>query len=211
MEQPFELRSKLVDGLLAGSVFVLLELLLILLVRPVQLIFSRPGLLVYTVSLMALGVVCLEQCLSAQKDELYQVWWGVLGGVLGWVVIELSTWLGGQSLLGETAVLSLMFMFLIVSALWRHTQLPGFRYYVVVTFLGWFGHVAIQSLVQIIGLFPQFAWYFNLLGYLAGAGLVLALVYNFWFTHNRRQRVNAAIMIWFAALTMIYVYRGGFI
>jgi hypothetical protein len=211
MKQAFELRSKLVDGLLAGGVLVLLELLIILLVKPVQQIFGRPGLLVYTVTLMAIGVVCLEQSLSVQKGELYQAWWGTLGGILGWVVIEISASLGGQSMIGETAILSLMFLFLIVTALWRHTHLPGFRYFVLMALLGWLGHVAIQGLNLLVSLAPQLGLTINLLGYLAGAGLAVAILYNFIGTHNRQERLDAAIMAWFAAIIMIYAFRGGFI
>ena len=211
MKQAFELRSKLVDGLLAGGVLVLLELLLILLIKPVQMIFGRPGLLVYTVSLMAVGVLCLEQSLSALKDEWEQVWWGTLGGILGWVVIELSTWLGGQSMIGETAIFSLMFIFLIVSSLWRHTHLPGFRYFVLLILLGWVGHVAIQGLVMLVSYMPQLGMTLQMLGVLAGLGLAAAQVYNFFGTHSRQERLDAAIMSWFAVMVLIYAFRGGFI
>jgi hypothetical protein len=211
MKQAFEPGSKIVDGLMVGSILVLLELLLILLIKPVQMIFSRPGLLVYTVSLMAVGVLCLEQSLSAENDELKQAWWGTLAGILGWVVIELSTWLGGQSMIGETAIFSLMFLFLIVGALWRHTQLPGFHYFVLLIFLGWVGHVAIQSFSLLISLMPQLGMTLQLPGYLSGVGLAAALIYNFFGTRNRKERLNAAIMIWFTVMMLIYSIRGGFI
>jgi hypothetical protein len=211
MKQAFELRSKLVDGLLAGGVLVLLELLLILLIQPVQLIFSRPGLLVYTVSLMAVAVLCLEQSLSTEKDEMNQAWWGTLGGILGWVVIELGTWLGGQSMIGESAIFSLMFIFLIVSSLWRHTQLLGFRYFVVLIFLGWVGHVAIQGVVLLVIYMPQLGLTLQWIGYLAWVGLAAALLYNFFGTRSRQERLDAAIMAWFAVMVLIYAFRGGFI
>jgi len=211
MKQAFELRSKLVDGLLAGSVFVLLELLLILLIKPVQVIFSRPGLLVYTVSLMAVGVLCLEQSLSAEKDEMNQAWWGTLGGILGWVVIELGTWLGGQSMIGETAIFSLMFILLIVSSLWRHTRLVGFRYFALLIFLGWIGHVAIQGIVLLVTYMPQLGMTLTIIGLLAGVGLATALLYNFFGTRSRQERLDAAIMAWFAVMVLIYAFRGGFI
>ena len=64
MEQKFDLRSKLIDGLLASGVLVLLSVLVILLVNPILVIFDRPGMLVYTVVLVAITAICLERSMS---------------------------------------------------------------------------------------------------------------------------------------------------
>jgi hypothetical protein len=51
-----DLSSKLMDGLLAGVILYFLLVFMVILVRPIQASVGRPGLLIYTLSLIALSV-----------------------------------------------------------------------------------------------------------------------------------------------------------
>lgn len=211
MKKPNELRSKLVDGVLAGSVLVLLELLLILLITPVELIFSRPGLLVYTVVLLAVSVVCLERSLNTSLTELVQAWWGVMGGLAGWVVIELNNYLGSQELTSETGVLNLMLVLLVVSVLWRRIAPLGLRYYFVMVLLGWVGHSGLDALVFVAkSIDPRLIFLVPAAGCAAAGIMALSLVFIFLRSRGQLERLNAAIALWYTAMIMIYVFRGGF-
>jgi hypothetical protein len=211
MEKPIELRSKLVDGVLAGSVLVLLELLLILLIKPVQLVFSKPGLLVYTVVLLAVSAACLERSLNTSLIELVRAWWGVLGGLAGWVVIELSNYLGSQELTSETGVLNLMLVLLVVSVLWRRIAPLGLRYYFVMVLLGWVGHSGLVSLAFLTkSIEPRLVFLIPAVGYAAAGIMALSLVYIFLRSRGQLERLNAALTLWYTTMIMIYVFRGGF-
>lgn len=210
MEKPNQFRSKLVDGLLAGSVLVLFELLLILLIKPVQLIFGRPGLLVFTLVLLAASVVCLERSIQKTPSDFVLAWWGVTGGLSAWVVIELNSYLGNQDLSSETGWLNLILVFLAASVLWRKIIPLGLRYYLVMLLLGWIGHSGLVSLTILTTMIePRLAMLLPLLGYLAVLFMILSIVYIFMRSRSPLDRLNAAMAIWSSALIVIYVFRGG--
>jgi len=211
MEAKYEIRSKLVDGLLAGGVLVLLEMMLILLLKPIQLIFESPGLLVYTVILIALSAICLERSLAGRDSELTRAWWGVLAGLSAWVVIALSNKLGGLDLISETGILNLILALLVASVVWRRIAPLGLRYFFLLTFLGWLGQMGLEAMTFLSAHEPRLNTVTTGLGYLAGAVLVVAFIYIFTRSRTRLDRLNAALVIWFAATVMIYVFRGGFI
>ncbi len=206
-----DLRSKLTDGVLAGGVLIMLELMFILFITPIKEVFGNPGLLVYTVSLLAVTVICLERCLTIRNPDMIRAWWGVLGGMTAWVVIELNNWLGNQSITNETGLLNLFLALLMVSVLWRRIAPLGLRYYFLLAFMGWIGHVALAALSFLTRTMVQLQMLVPLIGYLAGAVIVVGVFYIFLRSQTRLERLNAAIVIWLSAMIMIYIFRGGFI
>jgi hypothetical protein len=210
MQNNVDLRSKLTDGLLVGAVLILVDILVILLIKPVQLIFGRPGLLVYTVVLQAISVICLEQSLSNRITDLMRGWWGAIGGIVAWIVIGLGSSLGGQSLLGETSILSLMFLFLVVSILWKRVAPLGLRYYVLVLLVSWVSQALLEGIVFWGQFQPVMSTVFSAIGILAGIVFPLTFAYIFLRTHNQIERLNTALVMWGAAMILIYVFRGGY-
>jgi hypothetical protein len=208
--KPSEFRSKLVDGVLAGSVLVLLELLLILLIKPVQLVFSNPGLLVYALILLSVSVVCLERSLHSMLSEWVQAWGGILGGLTAWIMVELNSGLGGQTLTSETGMLNLMLVFLVASVLWRKIAPLGLRYYLMALLLSWAGHSGLSSLAFFTtSVEPRLAFLYSAAGFLAVGVMAIALAYILLRSRTQLERLNAAMAIWFTAMIMIYVFRGG--
>jgi hypothetical protein len=205
-----DLRSKLTDGVLAGGVLVMLELVMILLIQPIQLLFLRSGILVYTVVLIALAVICLERCLALRDPDMVRAWWGILGGMVTWAVIELSNWLGSQIVTNETGILIFLFVILMISVLWRRIAPLGLRYFFLLAMLGWLGHAGLASVIFLIGRLPQIGSILLGIGYAAVAVIVVAIVYIMVRSQTRLERINAAIAIWSAAMVAIYVFRGGF-
>jgi hypothetical protein len=206
-----DLRSKLADGLLAAGVMIMLELLLILLIQPIAQSFSRPGILVYAVALTAVTSICLERSWTIRDSDITHAWMGIFGGLVGWVVVELSSWLGGLDLTGQTSILNLLLVFLVVSVLWRRVGTVGLRYFCVLFLMGWIGHVALSLLTFLTSLVPLLSANFFVLGYIAGAVGIGAVVYIFVRSQTQMERLNAAIVMWYAAMMMVYVFRGGFI
>lgn len=209
MEQKFDLRSKLIDGLLAAGVLVLLDVVMVLFVKPIMIIFGRPGMLVYTVVLVAATAICLERSLSNRDPEMTRIWWGILTGVTAWVVIEFSNWLGSQAIINETGVINLMLAILIASVLWRKVAFIGLRYFILLLFMGWLGHAGLASIIFLASFIPQFQTLLTGVGIVSGVVMAVSVLYIFIRSRTRIDRVNAALVIWFAAMVMIYVFRGG--
>jgi hypothetical protein len=209
MQQKFELRSKLIDGLLAAGVLVLLEIVLALFIKPILIIFDRPGILVYTVALIAVTAICLERSLSNRDPEMTRAWWGILGGASAWVVIEFSNWLGNQPLINETGIIILMLALLISSVVWLKVAYVGLHYFLLLIFMGWVGHVGLASLIFLSSYLPQFQPVLLGTGILGGVAMAAAILYIFVRSQTRMDRLNAALVIWFSAMIMIYVFRGG--
>ena len=92
-----DLKSKINDGLISALILVVLLTMCVLLMRPVQILTGRPGLLVYTLSLMALSAYCLEHSLQPARPDISHAWFGMAGGLLGWISISLSNEIGRAS------------------------------------------------------------------------------------------------------------------
>ena len=209
MEQKFDLRSKLVDGLLAAGVLVLLSIQIVLFVKPILVIFGRPGMLVYIVVLVALTVICLDRSLSNRDPEMRRVWWGILGGGTSWAVIEFSNWLGDQAIVSEAGIINLLLGLLIVSVIWRKVAYVGLHYFLLLFFMGWLGHVGLASLMFVSSYIPQGQMVLQGTGILAGVVMAAAILYILARSQTRMDRMNAALVIWFSALILIYIFRGG--
>ncbi len=210
MEKKFELRSKLLDGVLAPLVLVLLTVLLALIVRPVEIVFSRPGLLVYAVVIMAAAVVSLERSVVLRYVDTARAWWGMLGGLLTWTVIEIANLISTNSIVSETGVLSMMLVILVVGVLWRRVLPLGVKFYAVSLLGAWatyLGLAGFRFLVQ-ANPDPGAANAFTILGLSVGGLSVLVLAWTFFQSKNRMQRLWVTLILWLCAMLMIYVFRG---
>jgi hypothetical protein len=135
----------------------------------------------------------------------------VIGGVFAWVTIELSAWLGSHVLTSETGILMLMLVLLLVSVLWRRITFLGMRYFFILVLMGWIGHVVLRGIAFLAKFEPFFGTVLSVCGYVSIAVLVVAVLHNFLRTQNRLERLNSAMIVWFAATIMIDVFRGGII
>lgn len=174
------------------------------------MVFGRPGLLIYSVSILAVSVFCLDRSLHSTLSDYVQAWWGVLGGLSAWVSIELNSYLGRQELTSETGMLNLMLVLLVASVLWRRVAPLGLRYYFLMLFLGWIGHSGLVSLAFLTNTVePNLAFIIPVVGYIAFGMMILSLVYIFMRSRDQIDRLNAAMALWFTAMVMIYAFRGG--
>ncbi len=72
-----EWRSKLFDGVLATVVLCLTWLIVTITIRPVEVAFGAPGLLVYALGLVAAALYGLQQALSRAHSEPTRAWFGM--------------------------------------------------------------------------------------------------------------------------------------
>ncbi len=213
MEKKFELRSKLLDGVLAPLVLVLLTVLLSLIVRPVEIVFSRPGLLVYAVVIMAAAIVSLERCVVLRYVDTARAWWGMLGGLLTWTVIAIANQISTNSIVSETGVLSMMLVILVVSVLWKKVLPLGVKFFAATLIGAWaiyLGLAGFRFLVQ-TNSDPGAANAFTIFGLSVAGVSILVLAWTFFQSKNRMQRLWVTLILWLCAMLMIYVFRGAIV
>jgi hypothetical protein len=156
-------------------------------------------------------VICLEQSLTNRHNEIQRSWWGTIGGMVAWIFIDLSIWLGGQSMTNQTSILSLMFFCLVVSVLWRRVGSLGLRYFMVILSVSWVSSVILESIQFLRRYQVALDTVYNGLGYLAGV-IVLGAAWMILFrAQTRQERLNGAIVVWCAVMIIIYIFRGGWI
>jgi hypothetical protein len=204
-----DIRSKLIDGLLASAVMVLCSMVMALLIRPVEILFGRPGLLIYTVLLLAIGMAALERCINPKFDEAQRAAWGLAAGLVAWSAIELSNMLGAQALVSETGVLLLMLVGATVGILWRRVLPLGVRFTAVVLLSSWAGHLLIYGQIFMSGMDSSFNRIGQIAGFVVVGIAVLTLAWVFLESRTRLQRMSGAMVLWYCVIALIYIFRGG--
>lgn len=203
-----DLWSKLTDGLLAALILYLLWLLVALSIRPIEARFGQPGLLVYTLSVLAVSMYALQHSIFQRHSETTRAWYGIAGGVLAWSVVQVTTFLGAPTLVNTGAIILIIMVALIFMLLWRASMPLGMRFFGLTLLMNWAELLLMQMQASLSALSPIFALTFRLTGYTALFGIVLAVGYILSYSQRRIQRVSAALAIWFFASLALYVFWG---
>ena len=140
-----DIRSKVLDGILAGWLLLFLLVVLRIIVDPIGYRFGRLGLLNYDVFLIALAVFCLERALSARRADTTLAWLGAVGGLLTWSAVELSCLVGQTPLVALTGVMLFILILLIVFVLWRKGLSIGGKFYMMVVLICWLAKYILAS------------------------------------------------------------------
>ena len=200
--------SKLTDGLLAAVILYLLWLFVVLAIRPIEQRFGQPGLLVYTLGLLAVAMYALQQAIFQRHSETTRAWYGIASGSLAWSVMEVSTFLGAPILANAGGVILMIMVSLIFTLLWRSALPLGMKFFGVTLLMNWAEYILMQVQSWLSSLSPIFALSYRITGYLALFGIVLAIGYIFSYSRRRLQRVCAALLVWFFASLALYVFWG---
>jgi len=206
-----DFRSKLIDGVVPAALLLLFSITLGLMIAPIQNTFGRPGLLIYTLSLLAVGIVCLERAVVTRNPETWRAWYGTAGGLLTWSVLELINSFGDHTLTSESGILVFIMVALVAGVLWKRIFPIGVQFYIFIVMLSWGGHVLLVEQVALQPLFPFLATSLQITGYVALGGVIISLGWLFSESETRIQRLWAANWLWFSAMIAIYVFRGGIV
>lgn len=203
-----DLRSKVVDGVMASAILFILVILLALLVNPIRALFGQPGLLVYILILLAAAALCLEQSVLTRYPETTRAWYGMAGGTLAWTVIRLNNSLDNLSLTSNAAVLTLILLGVVVATLWRRILPLGVRYFSAVILLNWVGRLFLDVQTLFAQWLPFFRVSSSLSGVVALAGVIGSLIYIFFHSERRLERLGAALLAAFFMLLAVEALRG---
>jgi hypothetical protein len=202
-----DLKSKLVDGLLALLLICVLLFVLIILMVPLGRL-GDAGYWLYGLITLAATAVCLYLAVWKPKSDVQQAWLGIAAGMCAWSVQEASGTLGLVALEDADGVILFVLITTFLVILWKKMGI-GTRFALGFLWLNWFGHLLLKGQVYLCeagsgffcGLLP-------LTGYLAGAVILGLLVWLFGWSKNRIQRLWLASWIWLAMTTIVYVIKG---
>jgi hypothetical protein len=192
-----DLRSKLVDGVLTALLLCLVTIVVALLARPIQELYGKPGMLVYTLAILALAIFHLDRSLVTRFPETTRAWFGVIGGLLAWTVTDFSAELGGFQVTSATSLLSAILLALVVATLWRKVLTLGVRFFALAYLLAWMGNLFLAGQNLLEQWLPPIPISASLTSYLAILAVMVTLWWLFFNTERRLERMWAAIWLWF--------------
>lgn len=197
--------SKLRDGLLPAVVMLLLVIVPSLIMLPVQNRAGRPGLLVYLLVLLTLGLILLERSLHDDRPIIRRAWYGLAGGMLTWMAADAADRLSGAGLVSLNAVAFFLIIGLVVAILWRRVLPVPARWFMLAIFLNWASRFMVSGEQFIVGIFPETRLVYTVTIALGIAGTLASLFYITWRSRERLARMRAAIVLWFSVLVMLQV------
>lgn len=197
--------SKLRDGLLPALVMLLLIIVPSFLMLPIQNRLGRPGLLVYMLFLLMLGIILLERSLHDNRPIIRRTWYGLAGGMLTWMATEATDRLSGAGLVSLNAVPFFLIIGLVVTILWRRVLPLPAQWFVLVFFLNWVSRFIVSGEQFAMGFFPEARWVYILSIGLGIAGALASLFSIVWRSRERLQRMRAAIALWFSVLFVLEI------
>ena len=134
-----DLHSKLIDGLLPAVFLLLLTVIVDIFVRPINQQFGLPGLLVYSLAVLALSVFTLDRSLNTRLPETTRCWYGLVGGILAWSVVVFSSKMTLSDVLSNANILIFILLALLIATLWRRVLPIGSKFFAMALLLSWIG------------------------------------------------------------------------
>ncbi len=199
-------KSKLYDGILPSLVMILLTLLFNLLFIPVEVMFGTPGLLIYTLILLAGGVYSLGKCVQMRLNEISRAWYGLMSGLLLWFVVNTAGRLGESSFSIEVEAVMLLLAVLVAATLWKTVFPLGIRFIAFVFLVEWTLRFWLNLHVFLAESFQFFQWSYYLSGFIALSGLIFFLLWMFLKAESRVHHLWAAVGVWFCTLMVMIVF-----
>jgi hypothetical protein len=197
--------SKLRDGLLPALVMLLLIVVPSLLMLPIQTRFGRPGLLVYMLVLLMLGMILLERSLHEDRPVIRSAWYGLAGGMLTWMATEVTDRLSKAGLISLDAVPFFLILGLVIAILWRRVLPLPARWFVLVFFLNWSSRLIISGEKFVVSYFPHLRLIYPITIGIGSVGALACFFVIMWRSRNRLQRIQAAIGLWISTLLVLEV------
>jgi hypothetical protein len=203
-----DLRSKLLDGLLPALVLYLLLMLVVFGLAPIVRLFGGPGLFLYMVGLLGIAMFSLQHALLLRLPETTRAWYGMAGGVLAWAVTEISGLLAGGKEATLREMIGLIMAWLVIALLWRGNLSLGARFFVTAYLTNWSGSVLLSTLQTIASWNPVLELFFRSLGVISAAGSLLLLIWMFFRSERRIQRIWASLFIVLLGAGAVFVFQG---
>lgn len=208
MPQDSELRSKLVDGVLAAAILLAVVVVTMLLDRVFRNLGS-PYVLIYALTLIALAFYSLERGLHHELPNTTRAWYGMVGGIFAWSAIRAAQIISMGSLASVNSVLLLIMAALFLGVMWRHGLPLGSHYWGQAFLLSWTGYLLIEGQKFLSQWSDVFTRTLTLTGYSALFAVILICVWLFGYSTNRLKRLIGALYITFCVTVALMIFMGG--
>jgi hypothetical protein len=203
-----DLRSKLADGIGIGLFLVIISFTFELLTQLVYRFLGRPGALIFALIFMAGSVASLEESLRNRHPENQRVLMGMVGGILGWLVTEISNQIGSLTLYSDAGIILFIFVTLIVWTLWRRGLPLGAKLYMGTLLLSWLTRVFLAGQQFMEAWTPIFIVVYQIIGYLGLLAGLFVCVWIIFRSQTRFERLRLALVLWFSILLGTVVLLG---
>jgi hypothetical protein len=197
--------SKLRDGLLPAIVLVLLVVVPSVLIPPIQNQLDRPGLLVYMLLLVAIGVLLLAAALHEEQPLIRRAWYGLAGGVITWMATEVSDRLSGTGLTSLNAVPYFLIIGLVIAILWRRVLPLPVRWFGLVFFLNWVTRFLVSGEQFLANYFQQAKLSYLITAGIGLLGVLISIYFIIWRSRERLQRMRMAVWLWVSTLLVLEI------
>lgn len=201
-------QGRLFDLLATLTELLLLWLVVALAVRPIRAAFAAPGLLIYSLFLLAASMLFLQQAVTLHHAGATRALYGIAGGFLAWSVIEVSGDLGVPVLPSMAGVVLFLMVALIIGLLWRHVLPSGVRFFGLTLLLNWFQTILMIGQERLAHYSPVFTLSYRATGVLTFGAALMLLVWVLFRAQQRIQRVWGTLLVWFLVSFSLYVFRG---
>lgn len=202
--------SRMTDGIFSAALLLLVSITILLVIPPIEVLFGRPGLLIYMVCLLAVAMYALQQALIPLHTDTIRAWYGIAGGLLAWSVVVVNSALGVSILPNLGTIVFLVMVAMIVMLLWKNVLPLGARFFSLTFLISWAEGVFLSIQPWLASFSPIFALLLRLMGVLALAGAVFVSIWIILRSRGRIQRVSGALALWFLFSLFLSIF-GNFV
>lgn len=195
------------DGVLPAAVLILLTLTVNLMVAPVLVLFGPPGLLVYMLCVLAIGIYTLDRSIQLNSSEPRRIWCGALSGLLIWFVAESVLRSGNINLSSDVFFILIMMVSLVLMTIWKQVLPIGLKFFAIAFLCNWIAHFLLAYQMDMAGHFRVFDNTYRISGFIALAGIVFSFLWILK-ADNRVYRMWAAVGAWISVLIALMVFWG---
>ncbi len=216
MSLTVDVRSKLVDGILSFIAIFLLMGVFIVLMKPFAALGTW-GMWAYLVLMFVGGIGALWFSIQERFEDVALAWWGILGGMCAWSVTEMGGELGLVAVEDWDGIVLFLLTVATTAVLWQFFPI-GPKFWFIVLFLNWGGHVFIKMQTHLFSGQPtgEATVSLNVISLqmthsitVAALSLVIGGLFYWIFmgASTRVQRLWCAVFLWNAVSIIFFVLR----
>ncbi len=199
-----DLKSKFIDGLLSIVIIMAIMYPLIIMFR----YLAQWGLTSYWVAAVLFLVASTWMLYRTTLEKLSKVgraWYGIVGGLFAWTIIEISSELSLIDVEGADFVLVLALAIAFLAVLWKYFPM-GTGFWIVIFMMNWVGHVYIHVAEKfLVGSAAKALFMVTAAAY--GLLIIGLIVWIFAWTTTRIQRLWAGVWIWWSLSMIFFLMR----
>lgn len=202
-----DLDNKLTNGILTPLVLFLISFFMALLIPVIEVLFGRPGLLIYAIVLISVSAILLERSIVEKFSETIQGRFGMAGGMVGWIVIEIAERISQTNISSETGVIAYLLVFLVVFIFWLKLFPIGAKFFFSVFLSLWSGHLFLD-VIRFLSIGNPYALLIRQITVFSALGVTLISV--IWILIRSKtpvQRLWAALVLGLSLAAIAYALQ----